>query len=199
MIGFLRGRVLSKEKGKIIVDVGGIGFEVRVPFRLSDDPSIMEGESISLYVYSHFYTQEPRLELFGFTSSEEKELFKTLVNTPSVGTKLALSILSTFSFPELVTIILNGDVESLMRAKGVGGKVAERLIVELKDKVKDLGVYDFKNFSLMNDLVSALKSLDFSEGEARKLARQAMDSMGENATLEDLITKALSLGRSRNG
>ena len=196
MIGFLRGRVLEKEKDRVIIDVGGIGFEVRVPWRLIDE-KIVEGEPVSLYIHTHFFTQDNRIELFGFLTAEERNIFRILVNTPSVGTKLALSILSSFSFPELVGIILSGDVDALTRAKGVGRKLAELLIVELKDKVRELGVTDFGNFSLLNDVVGALRSLDIPEGEARKLAKRAMEIVGEDATLEEIITRALSLVREK--
>ncbi len=197
MLGFLRGRILEKEKGKLLIDVGGIGFEVYVPQRLEEEPEVEEGDSISLYIHTHFYSQELKIQFFGFKSKEERDLFRVLVNVPSVGTKLALSILSTFSFPELAGIILSGDANSLVRARGVGRKMAEMLIVELKDKMKNITVEDMKSFSILNDVTSALVSLDYGEGEARKLAKKALELLGDNATLEELIAKALSLSRQR--
>ncbi len=195
MIGFLRGRILEIQRDRILIDVGGIGFEVKVPLRLIEEPQFSEGDTIELYIHTHFYSQEFKFELFGFETPEEKDLFRILVSVPTVGTKLALSILSTFSFPELATIILSGDADALTRARGVGRKVAEMLIVELKDKIKDLGVEDIKNLSILNDVTAALRSLDYSESESRKLAKKAVEIKGENATLEELIALAISLGR----
>ncbi len=196
MIGFLRGRVLEKRSDRVIVDVGGIGFDVRVPGRIVSG-EMLEGDSVSFYVHTHFFSQDGRIELFGFLSAEERDIFKVLVNAPGVGTKLALSILSSFSFPELVGIILNGDIEALTRARGVGKKLAELLIVELRDKVKEIGVTDFADFSMLNDVIAALKSLDIPEDQARRLAKESMDKLGKDASLEDVIAKALSLMREK--
>ncbi len=135
MIAQVRGRLVRKEPQEAIVDVGGVGYRVAIP--LSTFYRIGEaGDEVSLLTHTH--VREDTLALFGFLTSGEQALFERLIAISGVGPKLALSILSGIEAPDLVSALRTSDVTRLTRIPGVGKKTAERLVLELKDKVQNL-------------------------------------------------------------
>jgi Holliday junction DNA helicase RuvA len=193
MIAFLRGRVLEKHPNRVIVDVGGVGYDVAVPlstFYSAGDP----GADISLRVHTH--VREDQLALFGFATPLELSTFERLIAISGIGPKLALSVLSGIESRELIGAIQRGDVGRLTRIPGVGKKTAERMIVELRDKfAKALegteggaGRPGDPDAALRDDLVSALTNLGYH--------RQAIDKVLDkvitpSARFEDLLRAAL--------
>ena len=135
MIAQLRGCLLRKEPQEAVVDVGGVGYRVTIPlstfYRLGE-----AGSEVTLLTHTH--VREDALALFGFLTAVEQALFERLIAVSGVGPKLAVSVLSGIEAPELVAALRSSDVARLTRIPGVGKKTAERLVVELKDKMQDL-------------------------------------------------------------
>jgi Holliday junction DNA helicase RuvA len=194
MIAFLRGRVLDKFPNRIILDVSGVGYEVHVP--LSTYYEIGEaGSDVSLRVHTH--VREDTLQLFGFLTPLEQLLFQRLIGISGIGPKLAIAVLSGIDSRELVVAVQRADVARLTRIPGVGKKTAERMVLELKDRLKDVapapeaeGAQPSTGDRLRNDLISALENL----GYHRPLAEKAVDASHTSdggATFEDALRSAL--------
>ena len=193
MIAFLRGRVLDKFPNRIILDVSGVGYEVHVP--LSTYYEIGEaGSDVSLRVHTH--VREDTLQLFGFLTPLEQLLFQRLIAISGIGPKLAVAVLSGIDSRELVVAVQRADVARLTRIPGVGKKTAERMVLELKDRLKDVapapeaeGAQPSTGDRLRTDLISALENL----GYHRPLAEKAVDAghTSDDATFEDALRSAL--------
>ncbi len=194
MIAFLRGRVLDKFPNRIILDVSGVGYEVHVP--LSTYYEIGEaGSDVSLRVHTH--VREDTLQLFGFLTPLEQLLFERLIGISGIGPKLAIAVLSGIDSRELVVAVQRGDVARLIRIPGVGKKTAERMVLELKDRLEDIapapeagGAQPSTGDRLRNDLISALENL----GYHRPLAEKAVDASrtsDDGAAFEDALRSAL--------
>jgi Holliday junction DNA helicase RuvA len=137
MISYLRGVLLDKHPNQIVVDVNGVGYELTIPVStFSVLPNI--GNEVHLRVHTH--VREDALALFGFGTSTEKAVFEKLIGVSGIGPKLAVTVLSGLDAKELVAAIRGGQVEALVRIPGVGKKTAERMIVELRDKLDMLGI-----------------------------------------------------------
>jgi len=135
MIAFLRGQLRGDDDEAIIVDVGGVGYQV-LP-SAATRASLLPGE-VQLHIHAHFVADEP-LRLYGFSTTSEKSLFQTLLSVQGVGPRVALAILAGIETEELVRAIATGDVARLRQVKGVGGKIAERLALELREKILTVG------------------------------------------------------------
>lgn len=193
MIAFLRGRVLDKFPNRIILDVSGVGYEVHVP--LSTYYEIGEtGSEVALRVHTH--VREDTLQLFGFLTPLEQLLFERLIAISGIGPKLAVAVLSGIDSRELVVAVQRADVARLTRIPGVGKKTAERMVLELKDRLKDVapapadGAQPSTGDRLRDDLISALENL----GYHRPLAEKAVDashSSDGGSTFEDALRSAL--------
>lgn len=191
MISFVRGTVVNKSINSVIVDVSGIGFKILVPSR--DAEEIKSGEVNLLNTY--FSVKEDSMELYGFLKSEDLDMFNLLIGVNGVGPKAALSLLSAFSAESLSSAIMLSDVKKISSAQGIGKKTAERIILELKDKVS-LTVPDVEG-ELSSDTaydkgveaeaVSALKALGYSAYEAA----EAVKRVGLKDSVEDTIKAAL--------
>jgi Holliday junction DNA helicase RuvA len=194
MIAFLRGRVLDKHPNRIILDVNGVGYELHVP--LSTYYEIGEaGSDVSLHVHTH--VREDALQLFGFLTPLEQLLFQRLIGISGIGPKLAVAVLSGIGSRELVTAVQHADIARLTRIPGVGKKTAERIVLELKDRLRDVpaqpdtaGAQPSTGDRLRTDLISALENL----GYHRPLAEKAVDATRQpdaDATFENALKSAL--------
>lgn len=190
MIGFLRGVLLHKTPQELILDVGGVGYRVLVPIstfcRLGD-----QGSQAQLLIHTH--VREDQLVLYGFATPAELELFEKLISVSGVGPKVALGVLSGIEVEDLVQAIRGNDVARLTRVPGVGKKTAERLILELKDKIAALhgGTAEPQAPSpKRSDLLSALANLGYSAAEADRAATEVLRLQPE-ASLGDLLRDAL--------
>ncbi len=191
MIAELRGRLLRKQPQEAVVDVSGVGYRVTIPlstfYRLGEP-----GAEVRLLVHTH--VREDALALFGFLTSAEQALFERLIAVSGVGPKLAIAILSGIEAPELVSALRTSDVSRLTRIPGVGKKTAERLSLELKDKMQGLeasaeAAPAIAPASAEDDLVSALVHLGYSRPEAERGVARAL-SHGEGR-FEDLLRRSL--------
>ena len=194
MIAHLRGRVLRKEPQEVVVDVAGVGYRVTIPvstfYRLGD-----EGSEVSLLTHTH--VREDALALFGFVTAGEQDLFEKLISVAGVGPKLAINVLSGIEAPDLVAALKASDVARLVRIPGVGKKTAERLVLELKDKMPALllapgAAAAAPAASPREDLVSTLVHLGYSRPEAERGVERALKEDG-GGRFEDLLRRTLRI------
>ena len=198
MIAHLKGVLFKKTTQSIIIDVGGVGYEVSVP--LSTFYSLPEtDESVSLRIHTH--VKDDSLTLFGFNTSLEKALFLMLVSVSGIGPKLSVNILSGMGPQDLLEAIAHGDAMRLQAIPGIGKKTSERIALELKDRAfKALGEMDISPMPIakgedrltMDDALSALMNLGYSPKSA-KMAMERAKSLVKEMTLEDLIREALRI------
>jgi len=197
MIAFLEGRLIESLPTHVVVEVHGVGYEVFIPLS-SFDKLPAPGQPVRLL--THLAVREDAHVLYGFATAGERDLFRLLINTVSgVGPKLALNILSGMSPVVFRGAVAGGDVKALSRISGVGRKTAERLVVELKDKVGVASAWEAGSEQRalspadqrVNDAVLALIALDFKQAEAHEAVRAVQAMLGEAATVEDLVRAAL--------
>ncbi|MBR2190863.1 MAG: Holliday junction branch migration protein RuvA [Eubacterium sp.] len=193
MISYVSGIVEYVDTEKVVVDNHGIGISV---FMTNDDLSVIgEGEEVKLHTY--FNVKEDAMQLYGFLNRENLEMFKLLLTVNKVGPKIALGILSTCPGDMLKMSIVSGDSKTIASSPGVGAKTAERIVLELKDKIEIDGVEDFvpengsADSSLSNDVVDALVELGYSKSEAISAVKRIDET--EDMSVEDMLKKALML------
>ena len=189
MIAKIHGTLERKVPGEVIINVGGVGYQVFIPlsvfYRL---PEV--GGAVSLYIHTHL--REDALQLFGFLEHEEKQVFLSLNSVTGIGPKLAINILSGIPAEELARALKEGDQPRLVSIPGVGKKLAERMIVELRDKfltmpAEEMGRSD--GSQPMRDAISALVNLGYRQGDAEKSVREITRN-GEK-TLAEVLKEAL--------
>jgi Holliday junction DNA helicase RuvA len=200
MIGKLKGIVDSYGEDYVILDVQGVGYQVHCAARtLTMLPAPGEAATLSIETY----VREDQIKLFGFASDSEREWFKLLQTVQGVGAKVALSVLSTLKVPELATAIAMRDKAAVTRSPGVGAKVAERIVTELKDKVPAFADIDAGAVHLagaldekrapkpVTDAVSALVNLGYGQPQAAAAIAAASRNAGEGADVQTLIRQGL--------
>lgn len=191
MIAKLRGRVADKEAGKVTVDVGGVGYEVAIPIETYSRIG-GTGDEVSLHIYTH--VRENALALFGFDSQRDKNLFEKCLNVSGVGPRLALALLSGLSTPDLLGAIRTGDTKRLVRVPGVGKKTAERIVLELRDKVSEFDTpEDTAGTSasvVEDDVISVLVNLGCSPEAAARAVASARRK-GASGEFESLFREAM--------
>jgi Holliday junction DNA helicase RuvA len=197
MITFLHGKLVEMLPTQVTVDVHGVGYEVLIPLS-SFDKLPQPGQEIRLL--THLTVREDAHTLYGFMSAAEREMFRLLINTVSgIGPKIALNILSGISVTAFRGAVANGDVKALSQISGVGKKTAERIVVELKDKVGAAGAWEASSAQhalsaedqRVNDAVLALLALGFKQIEVHDSVRKAQASIGAQATVEELVRACL--------
>jgi Holliday junction DNA helicase RuvA len=187
MIATLEGILEYRGDESVIINVGGIGFRVYVSSSTSSQLVAVKGR-VSLY--THLHVREDNISLYGFASSEELSLFKSLISVTGIGAKLALTLLSALNPGQLVMAITSGDIDLLSRTPGIGKKIASRLVVELRGKLEK----EWKEVALPlipehTDVIAALTGLGYSVTEATKAISKIPDS--EGLSLEDKVKMAL--------
>jgi holliday junction DNA helicase RuvA len=181
MIAYLRGRLLDKQVNRVVVDVEGVGYEVHVPLSTFYDMG-EPGAEVALRVHTH--VREDALALFGFLTTLELQLFERLISVNGIGPKLALAVLSGIEPHELIAAIRRGDVARLTGIPGIGKKTAERLGLELKDRLPagllpETGAQAAGESSLRQDVLSALLNLGYHRPLAERAVDGAIKSAGE--------------------
>src|SRR6266498_3012759 len=202
MITFLHGKLVEMLPTQVTLDVHGVGYEVLIPLS-SFDKLPQPGQEIRLL--THLAIRDDAHVLYGFMSAAEREMFRLLINTVSgIGPKIALNILSGINVAAFRGAVATGDVKALSQISGVGKKTAERIVVELKDKIGAAGAWEASSAQRalspedqrVNDAVLALLALGFKQIEAHDTVRAAQASMGPQAPLEELVRSALKKGGS---
>ena len=186
MIGHIKGFIVSKKPTQVLIDCNGVGYEVDVPMSTFYDlPPV--GEQVTLL--THLIVREDAHLLFGFATSEEREVFRQLIKVNGVGAKVALSILSGISLHELVDAIMNQNSNLLVSIPGIGNKTAERLVLELKGKLAN--IIDDKSRqntpSETNDIQNALISLGYSTKEAISAVKNLPSDISINDGIKDAL------------
>jgi Holliday junction DNA helicase RuvA len=192
MFARLTGKLAVKNPDEIVLDVGGVGYQVFIP--LSTFYELPErGESLSVQIYTA--VRENAIELYGFLTLQEKELFKLLLSVSKIGPKLAQNILSGIAAEDLKTAIITGDILRLNGIPGIGRKTAERIVVELKDKVPKAEAAGQELAALpgelLDDALSALLHLGYKRSAAERAVKRALNEVGRDGPLEDVIRISL--------
>ena len=209
MIAFIEGDLIECQLNMAVIKVGGIGYEVNIPLTTSEKlPNL--GKKIKLYTQATY--REDSQTLYGFIDRESRDFFGMIVDKVSgIGPRIALNLLGSLSLPMLKTSIASGDIAMLSKAQGLGKKTAERIVVELKDKVlpktsdietsstpsrvigkeKHEQQKEENMFGVYHDAVSALLTLGYKATDADQAVRKASDEIGKSASTEELIRKAL--------
>ena len=188
MIGFLTGKIISSKPTQIILDVNGVGYLVNISITTFE--KISDKEIASLFI--HTSVKEDSITLFGFFTQSEKEMFELLISISGIGPKVSLGILSGIVIDDLKSAISDGNVSRLIAIPGIGRKTAERVVLELRNKVDAIKTDgSIKVTSAKDEAVSALSTLGYQRQLAEKVVR---DLLSENAnySLEELIRKALA-------
>ena len=192
MIGQIKGIIIAKQAPDLLVDVQGIGYEVLVSLgTFFDIPEI--GGAVTLH--THFVVREDAQLLFGFATLEERALFRQLIKVNGVGPKMALAILSGMSASEFALAVHNNDIATLVKLPGVGKKTAERLVIEMRDKLDIAQINDFgsatagKHPDIKQEAESALTALGYKPQDAAKMISRVSDE--EITSTEQLIRRAL--------
>jgi holliday junction DNA helicase RuvA len=202
LIAYLEGRLVDKSPTQLVLDINGVGYEVKIPLSTFDKLG-ENGSKAKILTYQ--YVREDTLQLFGFATIEEKNLFELLITISGIGPKTALGILSSISVNDFQRSIVSEDLDSLTSISGIGKKSAQRLIVELKEKIggeefrfkKDMGLKDRSELILVEEALKALVSLGFNKASAKEAVNKAKSESDlkmhpqKKLGLEELIKKAL--------
>lgn len=199
MIAMITGELITKTAPMVLIDVQGVGYELEVPMSTFYElPEV----GTRARLYTHFVVREDAQLLFGFHDTKSRDLFRVLIKISGVGPKMAVAMMSTLSVAELVAIVNEGSVARLVKVPGVGKKTAERLLIELKDKLKSFAptsspsgsqpTIEASNDQLFDEAQSALLALGYKNSEAEKLVAQAWKQAEYNKS-QDLIRAALKL------
>jgi Holliday junction DNA helicase RuvA len=198
MIGFLSGKILEKQANTVIVDVSGVGYEVTIPlstfYELGDI-----GSDVKLRIFTH--VREDALQLFGFKTARERDLFLKLISVQGIGAKMGIAMLSGMSADEIVGAIRTDNLARLTSIPGVGRKTAERMVVELRDKIAELSVgaaagsasataASAGKETVFDDALSALINLGYQRNAAEKALQDATKE-GTELTVQKLLRQAL--------
>jgi len=196
MIALLTGNIVFKSIDHIILETGGVGYRVMIP--LSTFYSLPEQGDSRLHIYTH--VKEDAIHLYGFLGLDEKEMFQLLLSVSGIGPRLALNILSNITTEELKSSLYDGNLKRLSGIPGIGKKTAERMVLELKDKVAKMQstgrpattrLAAASTLNVFDDTLSALTNLGYKETQARK-ALESMEIPAE-ASLEDILKGALKV------
>jgi len=195
VIAFLRGKVLDKQPNRIIVDVSGVGYDVQVPLSTFYEVG-EEGAEVTLRVYTH--VREDALQLYGFLTDLERQVFERLIGISGIGPKLAIAVLSGMDSREVIAAIQRADVARLTGIPGIGKKTAERIVLELKDRLMKLAspveagaaTGAAASDRLREDLLSALQNLGYHRPQAEKAIDAALKSDAD-ANFEQALRRAL--------
>ncbi len=193
MIAHLRGKLLAKHPNQAVVETAGVGYDVTISVpTFSDLPAI--GAEVALHIHTH--VREDLIALYGFLRPSEKLLFEKLITVSGIGPKLAITILSGMPADEMVGAIRGNDVARLTRIPGIGKKTAERMVLELRDKLPDAGPASDPAIPTMNpteeDVLSALLNLGYQRAAAEKAAAVAMKNRG-GASFDALFRESLAM------
>jgi len=200
MIAYIKGKLLEKEANTVIVETGGVGYEATIP--LSTFYELGEaGEEVELRIYT--YVREDALQLFGFRTLRERALFLKLITVSGIGPKLAITMLSGMSADEIIVAVRTDNLARLTSIPGVGKKTAERLVIELRDKLNEISSASIEERAaasnapasvdaVYDDALSALINLGYQRNAAEKALKQAIQD-GTEMSVQKLLRKSLQL------
>ncbi len=193
MIGYLKGSIINLAPTKLLLDVNGVGYSVFISLNTYNK---LNGANNPVAVFTYLAVRQDSLDLYGFFTQTEKDMFELLISVTGIGPKLALGILSGIQTDELKNAVSTGNINRIKAIPGIGKKTAERLILELKDKMStikdDFSVSNFgKAYEIKSDAIAALNMLGYHPKITEKIIKQIVDEKPD-IQLEDLIKSALS-------
>ena len=194
MISYLRGKLAFKVPMQAVIDVSGVGYGISISLVTYDQLPIL-GEEVLLF--THMHVREDRMELFAFADEGEREVFEMLIGVSGIGPSLALTILSGMSLRDLQEAIVHERVSELTGIKGIGKRTAERLVLDLRDKVSlsadisEIETQDETDSAISEEAAMALMALGMTPSEARQAVRKAIERNGSDLTVQQLIKFAL--------
>ncbi len=193
MIAYIYGKIISKQPGEVIVETGGIGYYIRISHHTFDQLPAAEQHCT---LHTHHHISENDQKLYGFMATEERNLFELLITVKSIGPNLALSLLSAMLPCEIVDAIVHQNSGMISRSPGIGKKSAERIVLELRDKLGDIvssqpsaTASDFG--TLQNETVSALEALGYARNHAHKAVQSVIRKGETSENLSEMLKKAL--------
>ena len=199
MIAYVKGTLAEKSPYRVIVDVGGVGYEVFIPLSTFDRLPAA-GEGVKIFTY-HCVREDAQL-LYGFATEREREMFELVTTVSGVGPKIALAVLSGLTIGDLQLAIAEGNAKRLASVKGVGKKTAERIVIELKDKVNPIEALANSSVAstgaqraVVRDAMLALTALGFTDDKARKMVSDVLEQDPQVADTETVIKRALGGGK----
>ena len=187
MIAFLEGRLVEKHPTHVIVNVQGVGYHVNISLSSYESLLVEDGR---VTVLTHLYVREDAMTLYGFASVSERDLFERLIGVSGIGPPMALKILSGIPIADFRRLVAAEDAQGLTRIKGIGQKLAQRLVLEMKDKVGDIAPEDFTS-DVLDEAAAALSGLGANPVQARKIVATVLQEMGDDAPIEEVIRRAL--------
>ena len=190
MIAHLRGRILQKSPDHVIVEAAGVGYQVAITVSTFSD---LPGEGAETQLFIHTHVREDTLALYGFLRSGEKQLFERLISVSGIGPKLAMTALSGMASDSLIAALRGNDLTALTRIPGVGKKTAERMVLELRDKLQSFAPSAaIPTVSQMDeDVVSALVNLGYQRPAAEQALKRALSVVAKGASFEQLFRQAM--------
>ena len=197
MIAYLDGKLAHKDPTYVIIDVGGVGYQVKISLQTYSTLHLT-GEHCKLYTY--LIIREDSHTLFGFATGDERRLFEDLISVSGIGPSIAIVMLSSLSSQEIRQAIISEDVKTIQNIKGIGAKTAQRAIIELKDKFKKevlasgetpSTMFGSQNLTVRNEALTALVTLGIQKATAEKSVDTILKRTGGDVTLEELIKLAL--------
>ena len=197
MIGYLHGELTIREPTLVLMDVGGVGYEVRISLSTYSDIKNLK----KLRLFTYLQVKEDAHVLYGFSTEAEKSMFHHLISVTGIGPGTALMVLSSMSVTELRTAIVRDDVATIQRVKGVGGKTAQRLVLELKDRLRKEGdapvmsAQSQVQVNLRSESIAALITLGIPKASAEKSVDVVLEKTGGEISLEELIKLVLKGSR----
>ncbi|MBU1909844.1 MAG: Holliday junction branch migration protein RuvA [Verrucomicrobia bacterium] len=198
MITFIEGLLVEKDPTRVVVNVQGVGYEIFIPLS-SFDRLPAPGETVRLLTYDH--VREDTHALYGFLTGEERRLFLMLIDVSGIGPRLALTALSGLSVRDLKAAVAQADIKRLSSISGIGKKTAERMVVELRDKLTAGEAMEAVSRATagepdarLRDAILALLSLGYKQAEAQQRVRDILRDAGAGTTVEELVRKALARG-----
>jgi Holliday junction DNA helicase RuvA len=197
VIAHLNGTLVSSQPTRCVIDIGGVGFDVNIPVSTFDR---LPKKGEKLFLMTHMITREDGIFLYGFATHEEIDLFRLLIGVSKIGPKVALGILSGIPVKEFKSALINGDAKRISLVPGIGKKTAERLILELKEKIPageaiavDICGDDLQK-TIVTDTILALVSLGYTQQKAQQAVRTAVKQFGtESMAIEKLVKQALKV------
>jgi Holliday junction DNA helicase RuvA len=196
MIAFVRGLLVERHPTQVVLDVSGVGYEVLIPLSTYDR---LPATGQVCQLYTHHHVREDAQTLYGFAGADEKAAFELLVLVNGIGPKVAMAVLSGLTVRDLRAAIADGDIKRLSSVHGVGRKTAERMVVELRDRIDPAEALAARlppgsadaGTAILRDAVLALTALGFSQDQARKMVQSAIDGGADASNTEALLKNAL--------
>ncbi len=193
MISFLKGTIIEKKPTEVVIETNSVGFSVLISVKTSEN---IPDEGSECFLYTTLIPKEDSLSLFGFYSKQERELFKMLINIPGIGPKSALGILSSIFPDDLINMIASGNTNLLQKIPGIGKKTAERIILELKDKVSTFAIdnvlsVEKTKFNVRQEALDAMIMLGYNKNTAEKIIKEVVSSSQKDLSTEEIIRYSL--------